>query len=210
MKNFEGGETEKHEHQQPDIIDVIEDGKEGVQTISKTTGIILAFAMGFHAFFEGIAFGLLVEINLAFQLSIGILIHKTAASISLGGAFARTGYSFMSIFILILIFALCAPIGIIIGMSIQESHPLLDVFFLAVSGGTFLYVACSEIIVHEFDRGSMRGMKMFLVILGGVIIAALWFLGGHSHAEEGEHHDDHDDEDDHRLIRMLHSILFVK
>ena len=50
----------------------------------------------------------------------------------------------------------------------------------------------------------MRGMKMFLVILGGVIIAALWFLGGHSHAEEGEHHDDHDDEDDHRLIRMLH------
>jgi len=74
--------------------------------------------MGFHAFFEGIAFGLLPEVTLAFQLSIGILIHKTAASISLGGAFARTGYSFMTILILILIFASCAPLGIIIGMSI--------------------------------------------------------------------------------------------
>jgi len=88
---------------------------------------------------------------------------------------------------------------------------LLDVVFLALSGGTFLYVACSEIIVHEFDRGSMRLLKMFLVVLGGVLIGALWFLGGHSHAEEGhDNHDDHDDDDEHRLIRMLHSILFVK
>ena len=105
LADFEGGEVEEG------TAAVTQDDKKAdVQTISKTTGIILAFAMGFHAFFEGIAFGLLAEVNLAFQLSIGIIIHKTAAAVSLGGAFANTGYSFVPILILTIVFAICAPI----------------------------------------------------------------------------------------------------
>ena len=49
------------------------------------------------------------------------------------------------------IFAITTPIGIIIGMSIAETSPIVDVVFLSLSGGTFVYVACSEIIVNEFD-----------------------------------------------------------
>lgn len=88
-----------------------------------------------------------------------------------------------------------APIGIAIGMSIADSNKLIDVTFLGISGGTFIYVACSEIIVAEFDKGKYQWIKMLLVLLGGLIITLLWFFGEHSHAEEGEA-----DAHDHRLI----------
>ena len=53
------------------------------------------------------------------------------------------------------IFSIIAPIGILIGMAIADSNKLVDVTFLGLSGGTFIYVACSEIIVAEFDRGQL-------------------------------------------------------
>lgn len=120
------------------------------ETVSKTAAIILVLAIGAHAFFEGIAFGLQTTIESAGQLAAGILIHKSAAAISLGGAFARTGFSMKEIIIFLGVFSLLAPIGIIIGMQIAESNKLVDVTFLSLSGGTFVYVACSEIIVNEF------------------------------------------------------------
>lgn len=87
-------------------------------------------------------------------MAAGILIHKSAAAISLGGAFARSGYSVKEIIVLLCIFSVIAPLGIIIGMQIADSNKLVDTVFLSISGGTFLYVACSEIIVNEFDKGS--------------------------------------------------------
>jgi len=142
----------------------VQDGVEKIQslddigkpsvTVSKTAAIVLVLALGAHAFFEGIAFGLITSIEQAGQLAAGILIHKSAAAISLGGAFARSGYSVKEILVLLVIFSVIAPLGIIIGMQIADSNKLVDTVFLSISGGTFLYVACSEIIVNEFDKGS--------------------------------------------------------
>ena len=83
----------------------------------------------------------------------GIIIHKSAAAVSLGAAFARTGFTLKEILLFLGIFSLIAPLGIIIGMQIAESNKVVDVTFLGLSGGTFIYVACSEIIVAEFDKG---------------------------------------------------------
>ena len=99
------------------------------------------------------------------------------------------------------IFSVIAPIGIVIGMSIAESNKLIDVVFLGLSGGTFIYVACSEIIVAEFDKGKYQWLKMILVFVGGLIITVLWFFGEHNHGDHGgegeaEDHSGHD----HRLI----------
>jgi len=48
------------------------------------------------------------------------------------------------------IFAITAPIGIIIGIAITKSNLVVDVIFLSISGGTFIYVACTEVIVEQF------------------------------------------------------------
>lgn len=150
-------------------------------SVSKTAAIILVLALGAHAFFEGIAFGLQTSIESAGQLAAGILIHKSAAAVSLGGAFANTGYTLKEIILFLTIFSIIAPIGIIIGMSISNSDKIIDVVFLSLSGGTFIYVACSEIIVAEFEKGNKQWLKMILVFVGGLIITLLWFFDEHSH-----------------------------
>lgn len=48
----------------------------------------------------------------------------------------------------ILIFALTAPIGIVIGINIYGTNLVVDTIFLSISGGTFVYVACTEVIVE--------------------------------------------------------------
>ena len=120
---------------------------------SKATAIMLVMAIGVHALFEGMALGLQKEMDEAVQLAVGILLHKSAAAVSLGGAFTRAGYTLKQVILFIVLFALTTPLGIIIGMLINHSSAIVDTIFMALSGGTFVYVACSEIIVAEFDKG---------------------------------------------------------
>ena len=83
-------------------------------------------------------------------------------------------------------------------MAITDSNKLVDTTFMSLSGGTFIYVACSEIIVAEFDKGKHNWIKMLLVFLGGAIITILWFFGEHNHGGEG--HGGHEGHDDHLLM----------
>ena len=152
-------------------------------SFSKTSAIILVLALGFHSVFEGIAFGLQKTIESAGQLAAGILIHKSAAAVSLGGAFANTGYTTKEIILFLAIFSLTTPVGILIGMSISESNEIIDVVFHSLSGGTFIYVACSEIIVAEFAKGNKQWIKMILVFCGALVITILWFFDEHAHGE---------------------------
>ena len=114
------------------------------------SAFILVVALSVQAYFEGIAFGLLTSIESVWQLGIGILIHKSAVALSLGGAFANTKYTLREILLFLGVYSIIAPIGIIIGMAITESNKLVDTTFMSISGGTFIYVACSEIIANEF------------------------------------------------------------
>ena len=133
-------------------------------------------------------------------MGLGLVLHKPAAAISLGAAFARSGYSFWWIFGFVSLFASMTPIGCIVGMLAAKTSLLVDTIFVCLSAGTFIYVACSEIIVTEFEKGQLRWAKIGLVALGCILIGSLWFIGGahdHGHGEEGHAgHDDHD----HRLL----------
>ena len=179
-----------------DIANATDDGSkktadpyETNTTVSKTTAIILILAIGVHALFEGIAFGLQKTMENIGQLGAGIVIHKSAAAVSLGGAFARTGYSTKAIVLFLILFALTTPLGIIIGMSISHGNAIVDTIFAALSGGTFIYVSCSEIIVHEFDKGQYQWIKVLLVFIGGATITSMWFFGPtHTHGEGGHAH----------------------
>jgi len=193
VDNVNGDEKDEN----TDKVDVIPQGKDYIEdsvargesqrfmqghAVSKTSGLVLALAIGVHSFFEGVAFGLSHEIQVGAKLGAGILIHKGAACISLGGSFARTGYSFSMIALILTIFAFTAPTGIILGMILEKTSRIVDVVFLSLSGGTFVYVACSEIIVNEFSRGGYKGAKVLCVCLGIAVICMLWFLEGpHNH-----------------------------
>jgi zinc transporter 1/2/3 len=136
-------------------------------------GIILCVAIGVHEFFEGIAFGLMPTAEQAIQLAIGVLIHKGAAAISIGGTFTRADFTFKQILLCLSLFSISAPIGTIIGMSLTESNLVCDTVFMGLAGGTFIYVSCNEIIVREFSKGGHNLIKLGMVIAGIILITSL-------------------------------------
>ena len=77
----------------------------------------------------------------------------------MGAAFGQAGFSKGVTFGLMTVFALVSPIGIVVGIAIGNDSPLLNSVFLAFSGGTFIYVACAETVVREFEDKKMLWAK---------------------------------------------------
>ena len=96
--------------------------------------------------------------------------------------------------------------GLAIGMGLNNTTDVIGSIFLSFAGGTFIYIACSEILAHEFDGPDkiwLKYLKFFVYLLGAAIITVLWLLheehdhsGGDEHSEEGvtedPSHDHHD------------------
>lgn len=79
--------------------------------------------------------------------------HKGAAGMSLGISMAKV-FPNRNNFILALLFmfSVFTPFGVIIGMSLQNNNnPIVEIVFNCLAGGTFLYIACSEVIIEEFS-----------------------------------------------------------
>ena len=73
---------------------------------------------------------------------------------------------------LIILFSAFSPLGIIIGM-ITSGNKLVEAVFLAISTGTFIYVACSEVIVEEFAMSRYKYAKFAVFIFGGIFVGCL-------------------------------------
>lgn len=70
----------------------------------------------------------------------------------------------------------------------------MDIVFLSISGGTFIYISCTEIIAREFKKSDETGkrpnwhlwVKLFCVLLGIVVICSLWTMEGEGHNHGAE------------------------
>lgn len=121
--------------------------------------------------FEGIAVGLQNDAADIWSFVIAIGLHKWAAAMSLGISMSyNLEKSPSTVNILILIFASATPIGIIIGMVVMESQPLVNIIFQGLAGGTFLYIAASEVVVEEFSIPKNKWIKFIGFVIGAVII----------------------------------------
>lgn len=150
------------------------------------TPYVLLLALSFHGIFEGIALGLRSEVKGTLTLLFAIAAHKWAAALTLGISFVKIGTPNKQFLIMIIIFASIGPIGMIIGLILSsQTNELVEGIFLAISTGTFIYIACSEVIVEEFESHGNKLGKFGLFIVGGVLAASLSFLelltGGHDH-----------------------------
>ena len=140
---------------------------------SNMTPYILLIALSLHGLFEGIALGVMKTIRDLLFLLIAILAHKWAESLALGISFFKSGTE-RNIFIkMIVIFSLFSPSGIIIGILFSSAGYLIEGILLSVSGGTFLYVSASEVIVEEFSITKYKFWKYGFYLLGGVLVGIL-------------------------------------
>jgi zinc transporter 1/2/3 len=118
------------------------------------TPFILMIALSTHAVFEGMALGLQSSAVNTINIIIAICLHKWAASMSLGVSLGKTFVDEDSkkIFWMLLIFALATPFGVSIGIILQNAAPeIVDIICSSIAGGTFVYIACSEVVVEEFS-----------------------------------------------------------
>jgi zinc transporter 1/2/3 len=140
---------------------------------------VLLIALSTHAFFEGIALGLTKNMSPALNIMIGLLIHKTAASMSLGISISNNfeNQDLGRGYLLLMSFALATPIGIAIGLVLQDTNEMVEVVMSSFAGGTFIYIAASEVIVEEFSLpGRSKWLQMVTFLLGASLITSLWFL----------------------------------
>lgn len=142
------------------------------------TPFVLMIALSVHAMFEGIALGLMKDLGSCINLIISILIHKFAEAMSISIALQKSKMDFSTLLKFILIFACATPLGTTIGILLNEAPEIVSIIFTSLAGGTFIYVACSELIVEEFSLPGNRWWKLLAFMLGAVLIGLLLLLDG--------------------------------
>ena len=148
------------------------------------TPYILLLALGFHGLFEGIALGIQGEVRDALFLSLAIVAHKWAASLTLGISIIKTGIELKKMVIMIAIFGFIGPVGIAIGMIVRASADgVVQGIFLSISVGTFIYIACTEVLVEEFEHSDNKYLKFLAFIVGGIFTAGLSMIEAFSGVE---------------------------
>ena len=145
--------------------------------IDNFTHFVLLIGLGTHALFEGIALGVNDKLKNVEIFALAIVMHKGAAGMSLGISMAKTfpdEKKFVTF--MIVLFGIFTPLGVILGIFIGESGPLVEMTFACLAGGSFLYISCSEVIVEEFSVSQFRFLKLFFFMVGIGIISSLNFL----------------------------------
>ena len=140
----------------------------------KLSGFIMLLALSIHGMFECLALGIQVDFNNTLFLFIALMIHKWAEAFALGIFFVQARLIKKHYYLLILLFASIGPIGVSLGIFLSKTtNELVEGVFLCISTGTFLYVACSEVIVEEFSTPKKRYLKFSLYLLGAILAAGL-------------------------------------
>ena len=140
------------------------------------TPIILMVALSVHAIFEGIALGLLPELKETVNLMISIVIHKCAEGMSICIAMQKSGMEFRQVFQFLCIFVTATPLGTLIGLLLSGMSDMINIIFMSIAGGSFIYVSCSELIVEEFSLPGNRWLKLLAFLMGAALIGGLLLI----------------------------------
>ena len=141
------------------------------------TPFVLMIALSVHSIFEGLALGLAMDEASVINMVIAICIHKGAASSSLGISLVKTfPDNFRLCRQLVCVFSAATPLGVTIGMLVAGAGDIYTVIFSSIAAGSFVYIACSEVVVEEFSIPGNRYWKLLAFLLGATVITLLWFL----------------------------------
>jgi zinc transporter ZupT len=88
-------------------------------------------------------------------LAISVVIHKVPVACSVGTTFLShcKRWNDTSSLITFICFILASPLGMIVGMIVGEQEENMALITIqGLSGGTFVYLACCDLLIHEFHH----------------------------------------------------------
>lgn len=137
----------------------------------KALPLVTLFSLCLHSFAEGMPFA---DPKVAGDLPFlfGVLLHKMPMAIALATVLLRSGTSGASSWIMLVVFALAAPLGIGTGVLIgaEEGHGFLH-HMLGLAIGMLLHI--STTIIFESAPDHRFNAKRFVAVVVGVLLAML-------------------------------------
>lgn len=139
---------------------------------------ILSLILIIHALTEGAALGIGSTFSETLMLFIAIIAHKGSESFALCIILLRHQLPFRRIALIVIFFSLMTPLGISLGMAINQftlarEGMLVAAIFNAFAAGTFLYISTlHHVHFHQHARDT-RGMVEFASLVAGVGMMAL-------------------------------------
>lgn len=138
----------------------------------KPSAILILFGDGLHNFFDGIAIAaaFLTNFGLGFTTTLAIIAHEIPHEIADFSVLINGGFSNTKALFFNFLSALTAVLGGILGFYFLKDFQKLTPFALAFTAGTFIYIACSDLIPESHrDFQKQRKWIQSLSFIVGVI-----------------------------------------
>jgi len=141
---------------------------------------ILILALSLHSVFEGVALGLITDVDRLAQIAGAIVIHKSIIAFSLSVNLVQHEMATRTIFKSAILFSIMGPIGIGIGIAVlrnatQLSSSLSSGILQGIANGTFLFVTFFEIFQRELEANGNRLLKVLFMISGYSVVTVLLY-----------------------------------
>ena len=144
-----------------------------------TIGIAAFLGLTIHGLIEGLALGSsALSTKLGPLVFFAIVIHKAPAGISLSSILTLAKKGKNQILAFIVGVSLSGPIGIWLAYALMKdaSHANVSGVLLAISGGTFIYIAACDLLPELHHPEGNRHYRLFSFIVGIFISIASGFL----------------------------------
>lgn len=174
---------EVDEHKDSGVAEVVA-AREGVGWGQMRGSMLLLLAISIHSVLAGVALGLADDLAGVRSMLVAICAHKSAAAIAVGTRVLRDGASMRQLAILICVFALMTPVGILVGAIVGSGDSWANMVLNCLAAGTFLYVGMAEVVgdeletrrvagthVHGHDSRGMRVGKFGAMMFGMLVIS---------------------------------------
>ena len=219
----------EHKHLQPEkgaflpLLSEPHDHRAAAPAVAGWTAVV---GLTIHTFMNGVGLGGAVQASRdladkptmlgwalpGLAMFIAIVLHKPADALAISTVLTRKGVSRQIVALVQLGFALMVPVGVVAfyltrGSITQDMQSQLTGAALAISSGTFLFIALSDLLpevqFHRHDRFALfLALAFGVALMGGI---ALLEHDEHNHAEHGHtghvaapnHAHGHDGDDDH-------------
>uniref|UniRef100_A0A0L8FVS5 Uncharacterized protein n=2 Tax=Octopus bimaculoides TaxID=37653 RepID=A0A0L8FVS5_OCTBM len=149
---------------------------------SSLRSVLLLLALSLHTIFDGLTVGLEKTVNNIWAMFTAVIIHKILIGFTLGlQMFENAQWSVRRTIFLMLIFSLISPIGIVIGILIEDlnvesvTEHFVSALLKALATGTFMYVTFFEILGREISHDATPLQILFAIIGFGMMTELVFF-----------------------------------
>jgi len=161
-----------HAKNHPEIYPAFEQDKGGVKPFS----YLILISDGFHNFIDGliVAGSFVVSIPLGFITVLAVALHEIPQEIGDFGILIYSGFEKIKALFLNFLSAITIVFGGVFGFLLSERMGDSMIFLLPFAAGSFIYIACSDLIPEIKHKVSpQKSLIHFFVFLLGIALMLL-------------------------------------